>query len=106
VRFALWQNQPNPFAATTTIRFDLPVGEVARLEVFDTQGRRVRTLANHFFPAGRHSVEWSPASSGSLARPGIYFCRIEAGPSPRPGFCFCRIEAGPFRDRKRMILLP
>ena len=89
--FALEQNRPNPFSQRTTIRFQLPVGEAVKLELFDAQGRRVRTLASHYFPAGSHSVEWDHTNSdGQSAGPGIYFYRM---------------EAGPFRDRKKMVLL-
>jgi hypothetical protein len=91
-RFVLEQNRPNPFAGATWIRFALPVGETVRLEVFDLQGRRLRTLADRDFPAGYHSVEWDQRDdSGRAVRPGVYFYRI---------------EAGPFRDRKKMAVLP
>jgi hypothetical protein len=88
LRFALHQNQPNPFAARTTIRFDLPVGAMVRLEVYDLLGRRVSTLANHYYPPGYQSVDWDPRPA---AGPGVYFYRL---------------EAGPFRDRRKMVLLP
>jgi hypothetical protein len=52
--FALFQNLPNPFAASTTIRFALPVASRVRLEVYDLLGRRVRTLANALYPPGAH----------------------------------------------------
>jgi hypothetical protein len=80
VRFALHVAQPNPFRSTTTIRFDLPVASAVRLDVFDTQGRRVQTLADRTYPAGFHAVTWQPArgENGRLG-PGVYFCRLEAG---------------------------
>jgi hypothetical protein len=90
-RFALYQNQPNPFSARTTLRFDLPVGAMVRLEVFDAQGRHVAMLANRYFPAGSHAVPWSPSTGGARLGPGIYFYRI---------------QAGGFRQRRKMILLP
>jgi fibronectin type III domain protein len=70
--FALAQNQPNPFARTTTISFDLPVATSVRLEVFDLSGRRVAALADRAFPAGRHSVPWNRSS----VRPGVYVYRM------------------------------
>jgi hypothetical protein len=92
VAFALRQNQPNPFRARTTIRFDLPAGAMVRLEVFDVQGRRLQVLANHYYPPGYHAVEWDHrTSSGAAAGPGIYFYRI---------------DAGPLHDRKKMALTP
>jgi hypothetical protein len=79
-RFSLRQNQPNPFRSATTIRFDLPVGSLVHLDVFDAQGRRVATLANGFYPAGYHAVTWNPSSGvDAQAGPGVYFYRIHAG---------------------------
>ena len=89
VRFALHQNRPNPFSRTTEIRFDLPMGAVVKLEIFDAQGRRVETLADRFFPAGYQSVTWDPRRSGNVG-PGVYFYRI---------------QAGTFRDRKKLVLV-
>jgi hypothetical protein len=92
LRFALHPNQPNPFGSRTTIRFDLPVGAMVRLEVFDVAGRRVSVLANHYFPAGYHALAWDGRTpSGLAAGAGVYYCRI---------------EAGPWRERKAMVLLP
>jgi hypothetical protein len=90
-RFALRQNQPNPFANTTLIRFDLPVASNVRLEVFDAQGRRIQTVANGAFPAGYHAVRWEPSrSAAGRLGPGVYFYRI---------------QAGTFRDRRKMVLV-
>jgi hypothetical protein len=78
--FALKPNQPNPFAVRTSIGFDLPVSGAVSLKVFDAQGRRVKSLADHTYPAGCHSVAW--AGDDEFGRPvgaGIYFVRIEAG---------------------------
>lgn len=91
-RFALHQNQPNPFRARTTIWFELPVGAMVRLEVFDVEGRRLRVLADRYYGPGHQSVDWDKrATAGNSVGPGVYFYRI---------------EAGPFRDRRQMVLLP
>jgi hypothetical protein len=91
-RFALWQNQPNPFSAATSIRFDLPVGAMVRLEVFDVQGRRVKLAADHYFPAGYQAVQWDR--------------RDEGGAAARPGVYLYRVTVGGFRSQKKMVLLP
>jgi hypothetical protein len=79
-RFALYQNQPNPFAASTTFRFDLPREEWVRLEVFDLLGRRVAVVRNAWMPAGRHAADWDAHDAGGVpARPGVYLYRIGAG---------------------------
>ncbi len=89
--FALRQNRPNPFSGTTEIRFELPAETPVRLEVFDAQGRVVRTLAGGAFPAGFHSVTWDQRdASGARVRPGIYFYRM---------------VAGSFRAQRKMVLL-
>ena len=90
--FALRQNQPNPFNARTTIRFELPMATMVRMEVFDLQGRRLQVLADRLYAPGYHSVEWDQ--------------RTRSGDSAKPGLYFYRIQAGPFRDRKKMVLLP
>jgi hypothetical protein len=59
---------PNPFTRSTTIQFELRTGSMVRLELFDAQGRRVREVANSFFPAGRHALSWG--SSWRIGRDG------------------------------------
>jgi hypothetical protein len=91
-QFALYQNVPNPFRGSTTIRLDLPVARMVRLEIFDVSGRRVRTLINHFMPAGRESVVWDR--------------RDDAGADLGAGVYFTRLQVDTFRDRKKLILMP
>ncbi len=89
--FALRQNQPNPAGVMTTIRFELPVEATLRLEVFDAQGRLVRTLASGRFPAGFHGIQWDHrADRGRPVGAGVYLYRI---------------QAGTFRDQKKLVLL-
>ncbi len=77
--FALLPNVPNPFSGATRFMFDLPHAGVARLEVFDAQGRRVWSQSEHR-AAGRHTVEWSLRDSrGRNLAPGIYNYRLAAG---------------------------
>jgi hypothetical protein len=79
-RFALGQNQPNPFASTTRIHFDLPLASRVRLDVFDLQGRRVRVLADAEYPAGFHAVEWDRrGADGHPVPAGVYLYRLHAG---------------------------
>jgi hypothetical protein len=89
--FALRQNQPNPFDRTTSIRFELPAETRVRLEIFDLQGRLVRTLADAGYPAGFHVLEWDHRTDGGQALgAGVYLYRI---------------QAGSFRDQKKIVLL-
>ena len=91
-QFVLRQNQPNPFFGITTIRFELPVESRVQMEVFDAQGRLVRTLAEREFPAGFHALEWDQ--------------RSDAGQALGAGVYLFRVRAGSFRDQKKMVLLP
>ena len=90
--FGLQQNRPNPFERSTRLSFTLPHASPVRLDIFDMQGRRVRVLADRLLEAGQHELIWDRrTSTGAVARPGIYFYRI---------------EAGEHRARRRMVVLP
>lgn len=73
VAFSLDQNYPNPFNPVTTISFSLPTASSVTLGVFNTLGQKVATVADGFYDAGIHAVEWD----GSNASSGVYFYRIE-----------------------------
>lgn len=51
----LYQNYPNPFNPTTQIQFDLPQASNVRLDVLNSVGQRVATLADQAFTAGTHT---------------------------------------------------
>jgi len=74
----LYQNQPNPFAGSTTIGYSLPaVGGDVRLSVFDVTGRVVAVLADEHQDGGEYSVAWNGRdSSGHSLASGVYFCRL------------------------------
>jgi hypothetical protein len=74
--FRLHSNTPNPFRRSTHITFDLPTSGATRLEVFDSQGRLIRSISD-WSPAGRNSVEWDQRDrSGRLVSAGIYHYRL------------------------------
>jgi hypothetical protein len=77
----LHPNVPNPFNPTTTIRFDLARAGRVELEIFDVNGRRVRTLVDGWFDAGwGHRVTWNGLdASGNRVASGIYLYRLVAG---------------------------
>jgi len=70
--FVLEQNYPNPFNGNSSIRFRLPEADHVKLELFDTWGRRVKTLVNQQRSSGWHAAE---VSSNDLAS-GSYFYRL------------------------------
>ncbi|NOT34626.1 MAG: S8 family serine peptidase [Candidatus Eisenbacteria bacterium] len=69
--------RPNPFVDVTTLRFGLAKPGFATLELFDTQGRRVRTLTNGSLAAGQHSATWDGRDDrGSKLGAGVYLVRL------------------------------
>jgi hypothetical protein len=73
-QFALWSPFPNPFNATTTLRFDLPRAAWITLRVYDILGREVATLAEGARPAGSYKETWNAGGISS----GLYFVRFQA----------------------------
>ena len=70
--FFLFQNSPNPFNPTTTIKYTLPKASKVKLDVFNLLGQKVATLANGFKQAGYYQVTFD---RGGLAS-GVYVYRI------------------------------
>jgi hypothetical protein len=77
---------PNPFREATRVRFDLPgdfaATGLARVDVYDVAGRRVRTLSRGARSPVRDSYEWD--GRDALGRPvgsGVYFVRLEVAGS-------------------------
>jgi len=68
-------NYPNPFNASTNIKFTLPNSSNVKIDIYDMLGRRVSTIVNEHLFAGYHSVIWNPEDLSS----GIYFYKIETG---------------------------
>lgn len=73
--FRVLQNQPNPFNASTTISFSLPVQKNVKVCVFNITGQKVSTLQDAILPAGVHSIIWDASSFPS----GSYFYTVIAG---------------------------
>jgi hypothetical protein len=75
-------NFPNPFNPTTLISYDLPVDAPVSLEVFDSNGRLVRTLIERrTVKAGLNQVRWDGrGDAGEQLATGVYYYRLTAGP--------------------------
>ena len=79
--YGLFQNVPNPFNPMTTISYAVPDGGGhITVEVYDVNGRHVRTLVDEYQGAGAQSVEWNGTDdNGTQMVTGVYFYRM-AGP--------------------------
>lgn len=77
--FKLFQNNPNPFNPTTTIKYSLPAGrqelQIVTIKVYDILGREVATLVNKEQKAGNYEVKFEASRLTS----GTYYYRIVAG---------------------------
>jgi len=79
-RVALAPVWPNPSPGLASFRFGLPQREEAALEIFDVQGRLVRSLVRGPLDAGWHELRWEGIGArGVRARSGVYFARLKVG---------------------------
>jgi len=79
--FVLFPNYPNPFNASTLVSFALPRPAAATVAVYDVLGRRIRTLTDQAFAAGKHSVRWDGADDQNRSvASGVYFIVFHGGP--------------------------
>jgi hypothetical protein len=74
----LAQNRPNPFNPRTEIEFSLPTRAEVSLQVYDLEGRLVKSLVASEMPAGNHRVIWhGDDGQGTPVASGIYFYRLQ-----------------------------
>ena len=68
---------PNPFGASTTIRYGLPTPGPLSLVIYDVCGRRVRTLQDGFSAARTGSAVWDGRDElGQSVAAGVYFFAV------------------------------
>ncbi len=77
---------PNPFNPVTNICFDIKESGDVLLKIYNLRGRKVETLADSHFEAGKHSIIWNAENQSS----GIYLIS-------------CKSRS--FSEVKRVILL-
>jgi len=72
--------RPNPVSATAHFDFELPALSRAHLAIYDLGGRRVREVADGWFPPGRTSLSWDGLdASGRRPAAGTYWASLEVG---------------------------
>ena len=76
---SLEQNVPNPCRNNTRIRFYLPTGGHAILEVFDLNGSKLGTLVNRRLQPGY----WESVMNTSSLKPGTYVVQLVFGNSKK-----------------------
>ena len=75
--FALYQNWPNPFNASTRIEYHLPSATHVRVLIYNHLGQRIRTLSDQQQRPGFHAAVWDgKTDTGENGASGIYFYRL------------------------------
>jgi len=89
--YSIKQNYPNPFNPTTNINYQLPKTDHVKLEIFNLQGQKIRTLVNEDKSAGVYNIFWDGKNNN--------------GKSMVSGTYIYRITTSDFHQSKKMILL-
>jgi uncharacterized protein (DUF1501 family) len=71
---SLITNYPNPFQASTTIKFE-SMGGHTLIQIFDVEGRLIKTLIDAETSIGTHTVSFENEGYGT----GVYYARLQNG---------------------------
>ncbi len=78
--FALEQNHPNPFNASTLIGFSIAQPGRVRLVLYNALGQQIRVLIDQDLAAGRRQVVWDGRDDqGRSVASGAYYYRLGSG---------------------------
>ena len=86
VLYKLYDNYPNPFNPSTTLRYSLPEASFTSIKIYDAVGKEVAVVVNEMKTAGTYQIEFNAVGLSS----GIYYYSI---------------QAGTFSETKKMILM-
>ena len=77
--YKLFNNYPNPFNPSTTIKYSVPKVSNVKLQVYNMMGQLIKTLVNETKAPGFYSVVWNGTNENdSKVASGIYFYRFES----------------------------
>lgn len=78
--FQVYQNFPNPFNPSTTIRYSIPEAANVSINIYDINGKLISTLIDNRQNAGAHEVSWNGRNSTGLQMvSGVYLYKVQAG---------------------------
>ena len=89
----LYQNFPNPFNPSTTIRFDLAADAFVSIDLYDLTGRLVRGLTAGEYGRGNHELRATSQFDGLAS--GTYLYRMSVHPHTAP----------PFTETRKLVLV-
>lgn len=84
--FKLYNNFPNPFNPSTTIKYDVPNNSFVKITIYDILGKEITKLINEQMSAGRYESKWDASNYSS----GTYLYKF---------------ESNDFVDIKKMVLI-
>ncbi len=74
-KFRLFNAYPNPFNATTRIRYRLSESGFVSLTLYDCLGKEIEIPVHEFQTPGEYQIDWQPDGLPS----GLFFYRLQAG---------------------------
>jgi len=80
-QIVLYPNYPNPFNASTILRYTIPQISPVRLDIYDCRGCLIKTLVNSLQEAGTYETHFESRSYPS----GIYIYRLKCGKQSQTG---------------------
>jgi hypothetical protein len=70
---------PNPFNPQTKIIYQVPENSKVVIEIYDIQGRLIKSLLDARIETGQHEILWDGRdNSGKTVSTGQYYCRMKA----------------------------
>ncbi len=80
VNFNIRQNHPNPFNVYTVIEYELNIGAMTELVIYNASGQSVMTLVKQHREPGKYSVRWDGLNNkGQRVSNGVYFYEFKVG---------------------------
>ena len=74
----LIQNYPNPFNPETVIEYYLPESNFIKLNVYNIEGKKVKTLYHGYSQSGYHQINWNGNNDkGNSLSSGVYILNLE-----------------------------
>lgn len=73
--YVLYDNYPNPFNPSTTIKFTIPNEEFVTLKIYNSLGQEVKNIISGSLKAGTHTYNFN---AGNLSS-GVYFYALRTG---------------------------
>jgi len=77
--YKLFQNYPNPFNPVTKIKYELKTPGFIKLNVYNINGKEVKTIVNEKQNTGVYEADFSATEYGSSLSSGVYFYSLFAG---------------------------